>query len=432
VQVIGKAAHDEDVGTEPFAGFRAAAGRALALAERPAVLGGDPVRDEFLVFGQPLIDEEAIAEVVDTLRSGWIGTGPKTRQLEERFEDFAGVRHACALSSCTAGLHLALEVLGVGSGDEVITTPMTFAATANVICHVGATPIFADIDPESLLIDLDDLERRITPRTRAVIPVHMAGRACDMGRLRQIADDHGIALIADCAHAIETRYHGRPVASLADMSVHSFYVTKNMTTVEGGMLLTDNPEWADRVLLLRNHGLSRDAWKRHSTHGFQPYETVYAGYKYNMTDVQAALGLHQMARLEDNLRVRDEHWAAYRDGLRDVPGISFPAEDPEPTNRHARHLFIVLLDLDRLSLSRDEFCVAMNAERIGTGIHFSALHLHRFYRETYGYAPGDYPCAEWVGDRTLSLPLSAKLTPADVEDVIYAVRKIASAMTVRP
>jgi dTDP-4-amino-4,6-dideoxygalactose transaminase len=422
----------EDVMTERFDALHQAAKRTLSLAERPAVIGGDPVRGKFLVFGEPLIDEAAIAEVVDTLRSGWIGTGPKTRALEERFEDFVGVRHACALSSCTAGLHLALEVLDIGPGDEVITTPMTFAATANVIIHRSATPVFADIDPESLLIDLDDVERRITPRTRAIMPVHMAGRACDMRRLREMADAHGLAIVADCAHAIETQFHGRPVASLADMSVHSFYVTKNMTTVEGGMLLTDSPDWAERILMLRNHGLSRDAWKRHSVHGFQPYETVYAGYKYNMTDVQAALGLHQMARLEENLAIRDRHWESYRDGLGDVNAISFPSEDPEPTNRHARHLFIVLLDLDRLSLSRDEFCVAMNAENVGTGIHFTALHLHRFYRERFGFEPGDYPWTEWIGERTISLPLSAKLSDADVQDVIHAVRKIATGFAVQP
>jgi dTDP-4-amino-4,6-dideoxygalactose transaminase len=401
--------------------------RPLSSSDEPAVLGGEPVRDEFLVFGAPLIEEEAIAEVVATLRSGWIGTGPKTRRLEERFQDFAGVGHACAVSSCTAGMHLALEVLGIGAGDEVITSPMTFGATANVIVHVGATPVFADIDRDTLLIDLDDLERRITERTRAVMPVHMAGRPCDMQRLREIADKHGIAIVADCAHAIETQHHGRPVASLADMSVHSFYVTKNMTTVEGGMLLTDNSEWAERIMLLRNHGLSRDAWKRYSVHGFQPYEVVEAGYKYNMTDIQAALGLHQMERLEANLEVRERHWNAYREGLADLDGLTIPEEDPEPLNRHARHLFIVLLDIENLSLSRDDFVVAMQAENIGTGIHFTALHLHHYYREAFGFKKGDYPGAEWVGERTLSLPMSPKLTDDDVQDTIRAVRKVATA-----
>ena len=399
--------------------------------QQPAVTGGAPVRDEFLVFGAPLIEEEAIAEVVETLRSGWIGTGPKTRRLEELFADFMGMGHACALSSCTAGLQLGLEVLDIGPGDEVITTPMTFAATGNVIVHTGATPVFADIDRESLLIDPDDVERRITPRTRALMPVHMAGRPCDMWRLRAIADEHGLPIIADSAHAIESLYHGRPVASLADISVNSFYVTKTMTTIEGGMLLTENPEWAERVEILRNHGLSRDAWKRYTVHGFQPYEVIEAGYKHNMTDVQAALGLHQMTRIEDNLAVRERHWQAYRDELDDLDCITLPAEDPEPTNRHARHLFTILLDLDRLSLGRDDFAAAMHAENIGTGIHFSALHLNRFYRERFGFAEGDLPNAEWVGERTLSLPMSAKLTDADVQDVIAAVRKVATAFAQR-
>lgn len=410
-----------------FGSLQGGGGTAALGVDVPAVLGGRPVRDEPLIFGAPLIEEAAIAEVVDTLRSGWIGTGPKTRELEERFQEYAGVAHACALSSCTAGLGLALEILGIGAGDEVITTPMTFAATANVIVHSGARPVFADVDADSQLLDLDDVERRITPRTRALLPVHMAGRPCDMRGLRALADAHGLALVADCAHAIETRYHGVPVAGLADVSVHSFYVTKNMTTVEGGMLLTDDPGWAEQALVLRNHGLSRDAWKRHSVSGFQPYEVVRAGYKCNMTDVQAALGLHQMRHLEENLTVREEHWRAYREGLEDVEGIALPSEDPEPANRHARHLFAILLDLERLSLSRDEFAGAMHAENIGTGVHFSALHLHRYYREAYGFAPGDYPRAEWIGERTLSLPMSPKLSGDDVQDAIRAVRRVAAA-----
>jgi dTDP-4-amino-4,6-dideoxygalactose transaminase len=410
-----------------FGALRQVNGASRSTSEEPAVIGGTAVRDEFLVFGEPLISEEMIAEVVNTLRSGWIGTGPKTRELEERFADFTGMGHACALSSCTAGLQLALEILGIGAGDEVITTPMTFAATGNVIVHTGAMPVFADIDPESLLIDIDDLERRITPRTRALMPVHMAGRPCEMGRLREIADAHGLPIVADCAHAIETHYHGRPVASLAEFSVHSFYVTKSMTTIEGGMLLTENAEWAERVDILRNHGLSRDAWKRYTVHGFQPYEVIHAGYKFNMTDVQASLGLHQMNGLEDNLAAREAHWRTYCDGLADLDCIQLPAEDPEPTNRHARHLFTILLDLERLSLGRDDFAAALHAENIGAGIHFSALHLHKFYRERFGFSEGDYPHAEWVGERTLSLPMSAKLTDADVQDVIRAVRKIATA-----
>jgi dTDP-4-amino-4,6-dideoxygalactose transaminase len=399
--------------------------------EAPALRGGVPVREEPLVFGEPLIDEEAIAEVVDTLRSGWIGTGPKTRRLEQLFEDYAGVGHACATGSCTAGLHLALEVLGIGRGDEVITTPMTFAATANVIEHCGAKLVFADIDRESLLLDLADVERRITPRTRAVVPVHMAGRPCDMDTLRALASAHDLAIVADCAHAIETQYGGRPVASLADFSVHSFYATKNLTTIEGGMVLTDDPEWDERMRLLRNHGLSADAWQRHSASGFRPYEVVYAGYKCNMTDVQAALGLHQMGRLEEYLLVRNRHWAAYKEGLGDLDAISFPADDPEPANRHARHLFIVLLDLDSLTVTRDEFVAALKAENVGTGIHFWPVHLHHYYRERYGYRPGDYPRAEWVGERTMSLPLSPKLSDGDVQDVIRAVRKLVDAFSAR-
>ncbi len=414
----------QDLASAPWATADVLApGRSSHDAEAPAIIGGPPVREHPLVFGEPQIDEVAIDAVAATLRSGWIGMGPKVRRFEERFEEYMGVRHACATSSCTSGLELALQVAGVRPGDEVITTPTTFAATANVIVHLGATPVFADVDRQTMLIDSDDLERRITPRTRAIVPVHIAGRACEMTRLREIADRHNVALVADCAHAIETQYRGRPVASLADLSVLSFYVTKNLTTIEGGMVLTDNAAWAEEVRLLRNHGLSRDAWHRHSAHGFQPYEAILAGHKCNMTDVQAVLGLRQLETLEASLEVRERHWHTYRAELEGLDGIALPDEDPEPTNRHARHLFVVLLELERLSLSRDEIAAALAAENIGTGVHFTALHLHRFYRERFGFNPGDYPRAEWIGERTLSLPLSAKLSDADVADVVRAVQK---------
>jgi dTDP-4-amino-4,6-dideoxygalactose transaminase len=400
-----------------------------ARRERPAILGGPPVREQLLLVGRPLIGEEEIAEVVDTLRSGWIGTGPKTRLLEDRIKDFAGVDHAIAVNSCTAGLSLALEVLGVGPGDEVITTPMTFPATANVIVHRGAVPVFADIDTDTLLIDLEEVERRITPRTKAVIPVHLAGRPCSMSGLTELAHAHDLRVVADCAHAIEARHRERSVAAQADIAVHSFSATKNMTTGDGGMVLTDNVVWARQIKILSNHGVSHDAWERHLAPGFQRYETVAAGYKYRMTDLQASLGLRQMRRLDDGLRARERHWQAYRDGLAEIAQVSMPSDNLEPGSRHARHLFVILLDLDQLSLSRDDFIAALLAENIGAGVHYAPLHLTRFYREKFGFQPGDLPATEWVGERTVSLPLSPQLTDGDVQDVIHAVHKITRAFS---
>jgi dTDP-4-amino-4,6-dideoxygalactose transaminase len=383
-----------------------------------------PSRDQFLVFGEPLIGEEEIAEVVDTLRSGWIGTGPKVQRLEEMFAEYSGSANALAVSSCTAGLHLALGVLDIGPGDEVIAPPLTFAATANVIVHTGATPVFADVDRETMNIDVAEVKRRITPRTKAVIAVHMAGRSCANDELRALTRSHGIPLIADAAHAVEARYHGDHVSRHADIAVFSFYATKNMTTAEGGMVTTDNAEWADQIAVRRLHGLSKDAWKRYSADGFQLYEAVYPGYKYNLTDLQAALGLNQLARLDERWAVRDRHWSAYRRGLEGIQGLLLPPEDPDPTNRHGRHLFVVLLDLEELDIDRADFIGGLHHENIGTGVHFLPVHLHQYYRETRGHQPGEFPVAEWIGERTVSLPLSAKLNAEDVEDVVHAVRKV--------
>jgi dTDP-4-amino-4,6-dideoxygalactose transaminase len=384
-------------------------------------------RVTFLVFGEPLIGEEEISEVVDTLRSGWIGTGPKTKMLEERFATYVQSDFALAVSSCTAGLHLALDVLGIGHGDEVITSPMTFAATANAIVHCGATPVFADVDRSTMNIDVRDVERKISPRTKAILPIHMAGRPCDMEALRRLARARNLFIVADAAHAIETRYRLRPVSMWADLSVYSFYATKNLTTAEGGMVTTSNPEWADAIAVRRLHGLSKDAWRRYSTVGSESYETLYPGYKYNLTDLQASLGLHQLAVLDERWQIRDRHWHNYRAAFDAMDGIVVPTEDPDPRNRHARHLFVILLELENLNLTRAKFIARLRDARIGTGIHFSPVHLHKYYRNHFGFCAGDYPHAEWIGERTVSLPLSAKLTDDDVADVVRAIARILGA-----
>lgn len=381
-------------------------------------------REHFLVFGSPDIGEEEIREVVETLRSGWLGTGPRTHRFEEKFRDYIGCKHALALNSCTAGLHLALDVLGVGLGDEVITTPMTFPASANVIIHRGARPVFVDVRQDTMNIDPAQVEQAVTPRSKVIMPVHMAGRPCEMDRIISIARRHGLFVVEDAAHAIEAVYRGQKVGNIGDITAFSFYVTKNVCTGEGGMVTTNNEHWLTEMRIKSLHGISKDAWKRYSSAGFKPYETLYPGFKYNMMDVQAAMGIHQLARVAENLRIRERHWRAYDGAFADLPEVSTPSIDMPAGSRHARHLYTILLGLDQLRIDRNQFIQAMKGENIGTGVHFTALHLHKYYRETFGYERGDLPNAEWIGERTVSLPLSPKLTDEDVNDVIRAVKRL--------
>jgi len=390
----------------------------------PAIAGGSPVRKQFLIFGSPAIGEEEIIEVTETLRSGWLGRGPKTERFEGEFQRYIGSKHAIAVNSCTSGLHLALDVLNIGNGDEVITSPLTFAATGNVIVHRGARPIFADVERDTLNIDCHQIVAKLTSKTKAIIPVHFAGRPCEMDNILAIASTNHLRIIGDAAHAIETAFEGRKVGNIGDITAFSFYVTKNICTGEGGMITTNSDEWADEMRIKSLHGLSRDAWKRYSADGFQPYETLFPGYKYNMTDMQASLGIHQLARVEENLKKREYLVNFYDKTFAELPGLIIRRRPLSPTARHAHHLYPILLDLERIRLTREEFITALKEENIGCGIHFTPLHLHSFYRKTFGYRQGDCPNAEWVGERTVSLPLSPALTMRDVSDVAEAVRRI--------
>ncbi|MEK7513331.1 MAG: DegT/DnrJ/EryC1/StrS aminotransferase family protein [Patescibacteria group bacterium] len=392
-------------------------------AKIPAIAGGKPIRSKFLIFGAPRFFQAELKEVLDTLRSGWWGTGPKTLRFEEDFKKYVQVKESVAVNSATAAMHLGLNTLGIGPGDEVITTPLTFVSTANVIIHVGAKPVFADVDRLTGNINPQEIEKKITKKTKVIIPVHLHGRPCDMDEIALIAKKHKLFIMEDAAHATESWYHGRKIGSISDMTAFSFYVTKNVATGEGGMLTTNNQKWADEVRIRRLHGISKDAWKRYSAAGFQPYESVYPGFKYNMTDLAASLGIHQLKRVEKNLLIRNKYWKLMTKEFRKIDGIIPPAPD-EPNIVHARHLYAINLELEKLKINRNQFIDALQKENIGTGVHFTALHTHKYYRETYGFKPNDFPNAYWIGERTISLPFYPHMSLKDVNDVIAAVSRI--------
>ena len=388
----------------------------------PAIAGGAPVRESFLVYGRPQIEQAEIDEVVETMRSGWIGAGPRTVRFAEAFGRYTGASHALAVSSCTAALHLALVAVGIGPGDEVITTSMTFCATVNVILHCGATPVLVDCDPRTMNIDLEQVRARITSRTRAVIVVHFAGRACAMGPLLELAAAHGLRVIEDCAHAIETLYEGRHAGTLGDVGAFSFYATKNLCTGEGGMVLTADADIAERVRCFAMSGMSRDAWRRYGSQGFRHYAVEAPGFKYNMTDLQAAFGIHQLARVERNWERRRELWRVYDGALRGLPCFTPPPA--EPNTRHALHMYNLLLDLDRLRVSRDDILDAMTAENVGVGVHYLPVHQQPYYRETFGYRDEQFPHASWIAARTLSLPLATSMSDDDQVSVVAAISRV--------
>jgi len=378
----------------------------------------------FIVFGAPRIEKEEIDEVVRCLESGWIGTGPRVAQFEREFSAYKEVRYAAGVSSCTAAMHLSVLAAGIGEGDEVITTPMTFCATANAIVHAGATPVLADVDLQTMNIDPPEVEARITPRTKAILPVHFAGRPCEMDSLTDIADRHGLKLIEDCAHAIETEYHGRKAGTFGDFACFSFYATKNVTTGEGGIVLTRNEEDLARIKMLALHGMSKDAWNRFSDEGYKHYFVVETGFKYNMMDLQAALGIHQLRRVESNWRRREEIWKRYNDAFAELP-LALPAK-PQPDTRHAYHLYTILIDEVHTGISRDAFLDEMTARNIGVGVHYLSIPEHPVYQEKFGWQPEDYPNAMRIGRQTTSLPLSAKLTDDEVSRIIEAVQDVLS------
>ena len=380
------------------------------------------MRNSYLVFGQPLIEEAEIEEVVKSMRAAWLGTGPKVAEFERRVAAYKGVKYAVAVNSCTAGLHLACIAADLKPGDEVLVPAMTFAATINAVIHAGATPVLVDVDPQTFNMDPVLAAEKITDRTRAIMLVHFAGRACDMDAFEELAARNQLRIIEDCAHAIETEYRGRKVGTIGDFGVLSFYSTKNIITGEGGMVLTNDAALAERIKVLALHGMSSDAWRRFSDTGFKHYDVVEIGYKYNMMDLQAAIGMHQIERVDAYWERRHAIWNQYSSAFAALP-LDLPAA-LEVSNRHAFHLYTVLIDEASAGISRDRFLSALQAENIGAGVHYRAIPEHPVYQRLFGWKPSDYPNAKRIGERTVSLPLSARLSDTDVNDVIASVRNV--------
>lgn len=380
------------------------------------------MRNSYLVFGQPLIEEEEIEEVVKSLRAAWLGTGPKVAEFERRIASYKGSPHAVAVNSCTAGLHLACLALRLGAGDEVIVPALTFAATVNSVIHSGATPVLVDVQRDTFNMDSARIRPAITRRTKAIMPVHFAGRACDMDALLSIARQYDLKIIEDCAHAIETEYRGSKAGTIGDCGILSFYATKNIVTGEGGVVLTSDDDVAARIRMLALHGMSQDAWKRFSDAGYNHYDVVEIGFKYNMMDLQAAIGMHQIGRVEAYWQKRLRIWKKYNGAFADLP-VSLPAP-LHRESRHGLHLYTLLIDEKNSPLSRDRFISELHRRNIGTGVHYRAIPVHPVYQRLFGWTPNDYPVADEIGRRTVSLPLSAKLTVQDVDDVIDAVQEV--------
>lgn len=391
-------------------------------AEKPAIDGGKPVRKNFLPFHRPSLGREEEKEIIDTLRSGWLTKGPRTEKFEKMFAEYCGVKHAIGLNSCTAALHLALLTLGVGNGDEVITTPMTFAATANVIVNVGAKPVFVDVEPDTLNMDVTQVEEKITSKTKAILPVHFIGQPCEMNPILELARSHDLAVIEDAAHAIESVYRGRKIGAIGNCAAFSFYASKNITTGEGGMLTTNNDKLAEKVRILSLGGLSKEAWKRYRK--YVHWEILYPGYNYKMSDMQAALGIHQLPKIDRFWKKRKEIVEEYNRAFEGMPELLPLLQTPKENCKNAYHLYVVRFKTELLSADREQLIAALQAENIGIGVHYRAIHLHPYYQKSLKLKKGSLPVAEYASERVISLPLYPSLSDDDVENVIEAVKKV--------
>lgn len=381
-------------------------------------------REDFLAYSRPDISEKEICQVMDTLKSGWLAKGPKTREFEKKFAEFVGAKYAISTSSCTAALYFALEGADIKEGDEVITTPMTFVSTANTIIHRGAVPVFADIDPETCCIDPGEILKKITSKTKAIVPVHYAGQACDLEKIYKIADDYGLFVSEDAAHAFYTQNNGKRIGCGSKNAVsYSFYATKNLCTGEGGMLVTDDEELYDKVSPITSHGMSNNAWSRYARHGSWRYDVTAIGYKGNMFDMQAALGLAQLERFEEMQQKRERFAQIYDREFDKIDCVDYIKIAPN-TTVHSRHLYILKLELDKLKIDRDQFIIELNERNVGTSVHFAPVHLMSAYRDRFGFKEGDFPNTEQYWNRIISIPLYSSMEEDDVYYVIDAVRDV--------
>jgi UDP-4-amino-4,6-dideoxy-N-acetyl-beta-L-altrosamine transaminase len=390
--------------------------------EKPAIEGGKPTRREFLPYGTQWLDEKEITEVIDTLKSNWITTGPKMKLFEEHFKGFIGSKYAVAVNSGTAALHISTSSINIKPGDEVITTPLTFVASANCVIYRGGTPIFADIKNDTYNIDPVEIKKKITSKTKAIIPVHFAGQPCDMDELCEIAAKYNLYLIEDAAHAIDAEYKGRKIGNISDLTIFSFHPVKNITTAEGGMVTTNNKELYDKLLMFRTHGISKDAVKRFGKSGGFYYDMQYLGFRYNLSELHSALGLHQLSKLENFQKRRREIVKLYNRELEDIEQITIPYV--KKNIKHSWHIYVIQLNLEKLKVDRDFIFKALREENIGVNVHYIPVHYHSYYQNKYGLKKGKLPKVEWLYPRILTIPIFPKMIDDDVYDVINALEKV--------
>ncbi len=380
-------------------------------------------RDEFLPYCRPYFDDDELNRVADVLKSGWWTKGAVTREFEKVFAEYVGAKYAVAVNSCTAAMHIALVAKGIGEGDEVISTPMTFCSTINTIVHTGAKPVLVDIDSKTGLIDVDKIEAAITEKTKAIVPVHYAGQSCDMDKINAIAEKYGLFVLEDCAHALSTEYKGKKIGSMGNACAYSFYVTKNISTAEGGMLTTDDEELYEKASVLSLHGMSKNAWSRYGTKGDWKYEVCDPGFKYNLTDIAAALGIAQMNKLDEMQDIRTEYAEIYNKAFDKIDGITYLKDNG--LGKNSAHLYVIQIDKNKFDIDRDTFIELLKEYNIGTSVHFIPICMHPYYINNFGYKKGDFPETEKMFEGIISLPLYPSMTREDVMYVIEAVREIA-------
>ncbi len=380
------------------------------------------MKDDFLIFHKPFITDDEINEIVDTVRSGWLSMGPKTIRFEEEFNNFIGSKRSVAVSSWTAGGHLALEAIGISEGDEVIVPTMTFPATAEIVTYFKAKPVIVDVDEDTLNISVKEIEKAITPKTKAIIPVHYGGQPCDMDEISELAEKYNLKIIEDAAHSLPAFYKNKKVGTISHITVFSFYATKTLSTGEGGMICTDDEEVANRCSIMRLHGINKDAWKRYTECGTWYYEVVAPGYKYNFTDIQASLGIHQLRKVDMMWEIRKKIAAKYIAAFKDNELLTLPYIKPD--RETSWHLFQIRLQLDKLKINRNRFIDELRYLNIGVGVHFMPVHLHKYYKETYSLDQRDFPVSTSVFSELISIPIFPSMTDADVDKVINAINDL--------